>query len=271
MAVYDINGNELETSSSSSNYLSGKSLCCAGDSLTDGVALSTLYPQEKTRPTYGRVCAENNNMQFTNAGWSGSTMTNITIGGSFRNGFSVDRYKNIGDKDYLTLWFGFNDFRYGAEALKDVYCQEHFSKYYKDCTSEEKAQCNNFKNWNETFVGTLDSTDNTTWCGAWNVVLNYLTRNYPDMHIGVILPIITDGNLKDPMRNNLVAICKKYGIPYIDSMNVNEWTSFGFTDGLSTEMQNYYFTTRTADGYLHPNERCNRMMANYLTDFLHKM
>lgn len=271
MSLYDINGNSISTGSSSSNCLNGKTLCCAGDSLTEGAGIKDIFPSEKTRPTYGRVCSELNNMEFTNAGISGSTITNITVNGTFRNGFSVDRYKNIGEKDYLTLWFGFNDFRYGPQSFKDVYCQETYGDYYDKLDYNTKVTVNEVKDWNAIFVGDVDSTDNTTWLGAWNVVLNYLTKNYPDMHIGVILPIVTDEKLKAPMRDGLVTICKKYGIPYIDSMNVNDWCSFGFTEGISEDMKNYYFTTRTGDGYLHPNERAYRIMANQLTEFLKRI
>lgn len=257
MAIYDINGNQV-TGGSSGNCLEGKSLCCAGDSLTAGAGVGTV-----SALTYGAVCAERNGMTFTNAGANGATLSTAKPTNAF-----VNRYQSVGKHDYLILWFGFNDFRYGAGHLKDLYCQEKYSANYADCTSEQKAECDAVKDWNTAFVGDESSTDAATWCGAWNTVLSYFTKTYPDMHIGVILPIITSESLKDPMREALVTICRKYGIPYIDSMDVNDWCCFGFTEGLSSEMQSYYFTTRTGDGYLHPNERAYRMMANQLTEFL---
>lgn len=258
MTIYDINGNQLESNSIDLNCLSGKSLCCAGDSLTAGGGVNNV-----SALTYGGICAENNNMTFTNAGVNGATITTAKPTNSF-----ATRYQNVGEQDYLILWFGFNDFRYGVSHLKDVYCQEKYTANYADCTDEQKAECDAVQDWNTAFVGDIDTTDIATWCGAWNTVLTHFTQTYPDMHIGVILPIITTVALKDPMRNVLITICKKYGIPYIDSMNANDWCSFGFTDGLGDEMKNYYLANRTGDGYLHPNERAYRIMANQLTEFL---
>lgn len=258
MSLYDINGNQLENGSSSSNCLNGKKLCCAGDSLTAGAGVGTV-----SKLTYGGICAELNNMIFTNAGANGATLSTAKPTNSF-----VTRYKNVEENDYLILWFGYNDFRYGVSNLKNIYCQETYSTNYADCTAEQKATCDALKDWSTAFVGDINGTDTATWLGSWNVVLNYYTKTYPDMHIGVILPIITDDKLKEPMREGLATICKKYGIPYIDSMNVNDWCCFGFTEGISEEMKNYYFTTRTGDGYLHPNERAYRIMANQLTEFL---
>lgn len=260
MAIYDINGNQLASGTSGGviNCLSGKTLCCTGDSLTAGAGVDRDWTK-----TYGGICAANNGMVYTNGGTNGATLTTCNPTNNF-----ILKYQNVKAHDYLTFWYGFNDARYGRENLKNIYCQENYSAAYDDCTTEQKAECNAAKDWNEAFVGDIDGTDTATWCGAWNTVFTHLTHTYPDMRIGVILPIISVEELKDPMRDALVTLCKKYGIPYIDSMNVNDWCCFGFTEGLSSEMQSYYFTTRTADGYLHPNERAYRMMANQFTEFL---
>lgn len=111
MAIYDINGNKLVSSSSGAdgaNCLNGKSLCCAGDSLTAGAGVDNV-----SALTYGAVCAANNGMTFTNAGANGATISTAKPTNTF-----VSRYQNIGQHDYLVLWFGFNDFRYGVTNLK---------------------------------------------------------------------------------------------------------------------------------------------------------
>lgn len=261
MAIYDINGNQLSGSASASgaaNCLSGKTLCCAGDSLTAGGGVSG-----NASLTYGGICAKNNSMTYTNMGTNGATLTTCNPTNNF-----MLRYESITEHDYLTFWFGFNDSRYGRENLKDIYCQEHYGADYYDCTAEQRTACDAAKDWTAAFVGEIDGTDAATWCGAWNTVLTHFTQTYPDMHIGVILPVIAVDALKEPMRDALVTLCKKYGVAYIDSMDANDWCSFGFTEGLSSEMKAYYLTTRTGDGYLHPNERAYRIMANQFTEFL---
>lgn len=259
MAIYNINGDQLSGDiSGAANCLSGKTLCCVGDSLTAGYAVDKDYKR-----AYGYLCAVQNGMTYTNGAANGATLTTCNASNNF-----VSRYQNIGEHDYLIFWLGFNDFRYGVENLKNIYCQEKYSADYADCTDEQKAECNGAKDWNAAFVGDIDGTDTATWCGAWNTVLSYYTQTYLDMHIGIILPIITTEALIEPMRGALVTLCKKYGIPYIDSMDVNDWCSFGFNEGIGTDTKALYLANRTGDGYLHPNDRAYRFMANQLTEFL---
>ena len=63
----------------------------------------------------------------------------------------MNRYKAIPkDADYITLWFGINDSGH-------------------------------------TNLGELADTTNLTFYGAWNVVLEYLIKNYPFAKIGIII------------------------------------------------------------------------------------
>ena len=163
------------------NVLYGKKWVACGDSFTEGVdgekfADGVFAGKNKVYPFF---IGERNNMIIVNEAVSGSNMTYISERhNSWENGcFSANRYKNIpSDADYITLYFGINDDNYSAP------------------------------------IGTIDDEVNTTFYGAWNIVLEYLIENHPFAKIGII---ITNGSSKkytDAER----AISRKWGIPYLD-------------------------------------------------------
>lgn len=166
---------------SNKNVLTNKKWVACGDSFTEGVdgekfADGVFAGKNKVYPFF---IGERNNMVIVNEAVSGSSMTYISERhNSWENGcFSANRYKNIpSDADYITLYFGINDDNYSAP------------------------------------IGTIDDTENTTFYGAWNIVLEYLIENHPFAKIGII---ITNGSSKkytDAER----AISRKWGIPYLD-------------------------------------------------------
>ena len=166
---------------SNKNILTNKKWVACGDSFTEGVdgekfADGVFVGKNKVYPFF---IGERNNMVIVNEAVSGSSMTYISERhSSWENGcFSANRYKNIpSDADYITLYFGINDDNYSAP------------------------------------IGTIDDTKNTTFYGAWNIVLEHLITNHPFAKIGII---ITNGSSKkytDAER----AICRKWGIPYLD-------------------------------------------------------
>ena len=62
-------------------------------------------------------------------------------------------------------------------------------------------------------IGTIDDNDNTTFYGAWNIVLDYLTTNYPAAKIGII---ISNGCDTADYPTATEAIAKKWGCAYLD-------------------------------------------------------
>lgn len=68
--------------------------------------------------------------------------------------------------------------------------------------------------------GTIDSTEITSFYGAWNTVLNWLIINRPFAHIGII---VSNGLGRDEYRQAEIEIANKWGIPYID-LNGDERT-----------------------------------------------
>lgn len=137
------------------DFLEGKSLVACGDSITEGID-----PEGGYFKNYAELVAERNNMTYHNCGRSGSTMTNIAD----RNPFSGDRYLNLPDFDYLTLWFGWND---GAYAP----------------------------------LGTIDDEVDTTFYGAYKKVLSYLIKTYPTKKIGLVVPYMHNSDFQQAVRD----------------------------------------------------------------------
>lgn len=147
-----------EILNNSINYLEGKVLACAGDSITYGA--NADLDSDGNPITYGYLTAKRNNMTYLNYGVSGSTLTN----NGASKAFTYDRYSKMADNiDYLTIFFGWNDFAY----------------------------CN---------LGTIDDTQNNTFYGAWNFVLPYLIKKYPKTKIGLIVPYGTNAEWRNAVR-----------------------------------------------------------------------
>ena len=157
------------------NCLFGKKLVTAGDSYTE--AKFTGDYAEYNGKNYGYYIAKRNQMTFVNAGVDGSTMT---AGTGSSNPFSGSRYTAIpSDTNYLVIWFGINDS--GLDMP----------------------------------LGTISDTENTTFYGAWNKVLEYYLTNYPFMKI---LIIVSTGT-KAVYRQAVIDVAKAWGYPYMDWVN----------------------------------------------------
>lgn len=145
-----------------SDVLFGKKWVACGDSFTHGDFSGIEDPDAYTIRdgryagqfrVYPFIIGNRCGMEVINEAVNGSTITNLHNDDS-RN-FSWSRYRSgiFEGADYITLAFGIND-----------------------CTSHQNAP-----------IGTLEDTDNTTFCGAWNVVLRYLISTYPLAKIGILL------------------------------------------------------------------------------------
>lgn len=162
--------------------------------------------------TYGAIVAQRNNMEFVNYGIGGSTLQYIDGKHPFSD---PSRYQSMDeDLDYLTIEFGWNDNAYGT-------------------------------------LGTITDSDNTTYYGAWNVVLPWLIEHYPNTKIGLIVPYGTTAEMREAVR----LIAKKYCVGYMDmtgNPNIpllyNREASFNVDTNIQTLYRNRYL----ADG-VHPN------------------
>lgn len=172
----------------SGNVLAGKKWVACGDSFTAG-AFSNSLTDDYTftdAPYYGKykvypyfIGRRNQSMTVINEAIAGSTMGG---GSGGTNPFSGTRYQQIpSDADYITLEFGIND------------------------SSDQAVP-----------LGTIDDDDNTTFYGAWNVVLGYFRENFPFAHIGIIVgPGMQTANGKTYAEAE-IDIAKKWGIPYLN-------------------------------------------------------
>ena len=170
----------------SGNVLAGKKWVACGDSFTHGdfsnapdndyYIESGIYAGQYK--VYPYLIGNRNNMVIVNEAVNGSPMTYV---GGNRYEFSTanGRYTQIpSDADYITLKFGIND---------------------------DTAHLN-------APIGTITDNVNTTFYGAWNIVLDYLIQHHPQAKIGII---VTNGS-QLPYVNAIIAIAEKWGIPYLN-------------------------------------------------------
>ena len=184
------------------SVLNGKKWVACGDSFTEYTAEKGGNYNDKSDKnydfelgvfkTYPWWIAKRNGMTLINEAKSGSTITNT---GKRGDAFSIERYKQIPkDADYITLKFGINDDK-----------------------DHENAQ-----------IGTINDDTNTTFYGAWNVVMDYLVTNHPNAKIGIIA---TNGSFSN-IVNAEIEIAKKYGVSYLN-------------EGLGEDLPMFFRTSRT--------------------------
>jgi hypothetical protein len=163
------------------DMLFAKKWVSCGDSFTRGGYISpatyTDMPYIGMNKVYPYIIGRRCNMNIINEAIGGSTMAYID---GTKNEFSTvgGRYTKIpSDADYITLWFGIND-------------------------SHQNVP-----------IGTINDNTNTTFYGAWNIVMDYLITNHPNAKIGIVISNGCDTTAY-PMATRIIA--KKFGISYLD-------------------------------------------------------
>jgi hypothetical protein len=231
-----------EVFSDSFNILNGKKWIACGDSFTaagyyntDGVPFNEYTFASgrfagKNR-TYPWIIGLRNNMDIVNMAVSGMSMANSTGSNAF---VLNDFYKGIpSDADYITLKFGINDLNHG------------------------------------TAIGTIDSTDTTTFYGAWNVVMDYITGNYPLAKVGII---VTNGlNSANQYADAIIAVAKKWGVPYLDEVydvKVPLLHRVNRPDVSSVVLQKKLETFRVSETNTHPNINAQYYEASFVENWL---
>ena len=165
------------------NVLWEKTWVACGDSFTEGdfkessedyVFEDGMYAGMKK--VYPFFIGRRNRMNIVNEAKCGNTITNLP---NRPNAFSIERHRNLPeDADYITLHFGIND-----------------------DDAHQKSP-----------IGKIDDTENTTFYGAWNVVLEYLITHHPYAKIGIIVP----NGCTRPYTDAIRAVARKWGIPTLD-------------------------------------------------------
>lgn len=230
---YWINDFDFGSLTAESDYLYGKTLVTVGDSITYGADMDEAGIAENGElMTYGWQIANRHNMTFYNEGVSGSTV----IAHETRHGFSNPngRYTQLPSHiDYLLLWFGWND---NAVILDG-----------------------------EGTLGDIDSTDITSYYGAYNTVLPYLINKYPNARIGLIVPFGHSADIRQAVRD----LGNKWGIGVFDNYGKGTPLYFGKEDsvGVDTNIVTQRRASWQANG-AHPNYEGHKQLSTQIEAWL---
>lgn len=226
--------------------LAGKVWSVCGDSFSHGdftdytgdddVLDSGIYAGQSAVYAYliGNRTGVTVNMLAQN-GMTLATPADASTSNCFTNTAQPYNYTNVGNCDYLTLYFGIND--------------SHQSDHIP--------------------VGTIDDTTVNTFYGAYNVVLQRIINDHPNTHIGII---VTNGAETDDYRQATIAVANKWGIPYID-LNGDQRTPMmlrstnpNVTATAKTMRNQAWQVNQTTNG--HPNPAAHRYESLFIESFL---
>ena len=240
---------------SNSNILHGKKWAYCGDSFSAGGYSSSEITDEDKMPSdskfagknkvYGYIIADRNNMTIQDFAAGGRTMA-TPADGSFTNCFSL-LYKNIDpDVDYITTYFGIND--------------SHHAPGGSAGDGED--------NTGEIPIGTIDDDTINTFCGAYNVVLEYLLQNYPFAHIGII---VSNGCDTPEYAEKTIQIAKKWGIPYIDLNEAPVMIRSQSSTVSETAKNIVNLKQRVSSTNMHPNTKAHEYESTFIENFLRSL
>lgn len=162
-------------------YACGDSFTYGGYGDTAHVFTSGKYVGKNM--VYSYFIGNRTNCDVQNIALDGMTMaTHNGDSNNFTNTSNNYNYTTItDDADYVTLYFGINDNGKGVP------------------------------------VGDVDDTEKTTFCGAYNFVLDNLTTRLSHGKIGIIV----SNEIPQSFVDATIAIARKWGIPYLD-LNYDE-------------------------------------------------
>ena len=195
-----------ESEVTSTNPLFGKEIVWNGDSIMAGAGFTGGF---------AKIISERNEMVSNNYAVGGATITaeTITQAGVNRHWISRDVDNMTSDTDYIIFNGGVNDGSLGVEM--------------------------------GTITNGYDNTfDDTTFCGAFESLINKLYEKYPDKKIGFV-QVHKMSESQSVYVPKTIEILKKWGVPYIDLYT--QAPPLGYI----TNLKNNY--TNNADGW-HPNE-----------------
>lgn len=247
-----------KTNDSVNNILYGKKWAVIGDSfshgdftgLEGGFTIESGIYKGKNK-VYGYLIGNRNNMVIQHMALGGRTIA-TPADGSFTNAFTnIDNtrpnsnYKQIDeDVDYITIYLGIND--------------SHHAEYSTNTTGIIP-------------IGTIDDNTNTTFYGAWNVLLRWIKTNRPYAKVGIL---VSNGCGKDIYRLAEIEIARKWGIPYID-LNGDERTPLmirSTNPSISDEAKKVCDSwQRVSEKNLHPNVKAHEYESSFIETFLRNL
>lgn len=220
---------------SSNSFLTGKKWCACGDSFTHGdfSGMTDGYtfddaPYQGQNKVYPYYIGRRCNMNIVNLAQNGLT---LAYNGS--SGFARDMYQNIpSDSDYITIKIGIND-------------------------SHQNIP-----------IGTIDDAVDTTFYGAYNIVMSWIIANRPNARVGLIVTNALDSG---DYATATIAIAKKYGVPYFNEWNGDELPVMlrsGRTDVAQSvkDARNVQYRVSSTNG--HPNPTAHEFESRIIETFL---
>ena len=237
---------KLSTIGVSGNILAGKVWYACGDSFTEGTTADIDKipdgPYKGKNGVYPYWIGGRNGMTVENIAVSGSTLA-MDAGSTERNCFSyprTGRYLSIpADVDYITLKFGINDSHH------------------------------------EIPIGDVTDEVNTTFCGAWNIVLREIITNHPFAHIGIIVTNGCDESNNNAYTDATIAMARRWGIPYLDENGSDQVPLLHRVNGrpyLCDEVRRFRMNQfRISDTNAHPNAQAHLWESYFVEHWLRSL
>lgn len=233
------------------SILTGKRWAVCGDSFSHGDFTGYPVPAngkikdglyKDRNAVYAYFIGNRTGMSIDMVASNGQTLASVE---SYGNCFveklvSAGNYGLISsDTDYITLWFGIND------KIQSVP------------------------------VGDTDSSDVSTFCGAWNNVLTYLRNYHPFAHVGIVVSN-SSGSEALPYAEATKAMAKKYGYPYLDLMYDDTLPLLLFEGGrsdVSSSIRSLVHEQMAVNppSNMHPNEKAHELESYFIEDWLKRI
>lgn len=248
-----------KTKDSENNILYGKKWAVIGDSFSSNETFNNIEEPHTINSgmykgknkVYMYLIGNRNNMIVQDMALGGRTIA-TPADGTFTNAFTnIDNtrpnsnYKQIDeDVDYITIYLGIND--------------SHHAEYSTNTTGIIP-------------IGTIDDNTNTTFYGAWNVLLRWIKTNRPYAKVGIL---VSNGCGRDIYRLAEIEIARKWGIPYID-LNGDERTPLmirSTNPNISDEAKKACnLWQRISENNLHPNVKAHEYESTFIETFLRNL
>ena len=226
--------------SSSSKSLEGVVWYVVGDSFSAG-DFEGLDPKPTIKegkyagkpPVYSYLIGNRTGCDVRNISAGGTTICYYDTYGFTKPENGIMYQTNFSDADIITIYYGIND--------------SH----------------------NRIPIGNIDDMDPTTFYGAFNVALDYLTKNYPKAKIGII---VSNGCDTEDYPEATEQIAIKWGLPYLDlDGGVNGITMLRSSsrnptpDAEKTEILKQQWVH---EHNWHPNEYAHELESHFIEEWL---
>ena len=212
------------------NVLANKKYIAVGDSFTHGdfAGLPDPYDSE----IWDSATSQYKTYPWQIAHRNSMDFTNLAVNGSKLVDFvSNQDYLNIpADADYCTIMYGLND--YSASVP----------------------------------IGTASDATASTFCGAWNILLDWINNNRPNLKVGIL---IISAYLGNSYRTATETMAKKYGIPFLNFYTDDKVPIFMNKSGVDASIaQVKYSYYQVTVNNSHPNITCHKFESTFIENFM---